>query len=33
MQIGFLDRTQRGREATELAYKHLDLDYTPKKLL
>jgi Holliday junction DNA helicase RuvB len=33
MQIGFIDRTQRGREATELAYKHLDTPYTPKKLL
>lgn len=33
MQIGFIDRTQRGREATESAYKHLGLTYTPKKLL
>ncbi len=33
MQIGFIDRTQRGREATESAYRHLNLDYVPKKLL
>jgi Holliday junction DNA helicase RuvB len=27
LQIGFLDRTQRGRLATENAYLHLNLDY------
>lgn len=32
MQIGFIERTQRGREATESAYRHLGLVYEPKKL-
>lgn len=32
MQIGFIERTQRGREATESAYKHLGITYEPKKL-
>ena len=32
MQIGFIERTQRGREVTESAYKHLGLTYEPKKL-
>ena len=32
MQIGFIERTQRGREATESAYKHLNIAYEPKKL-
>ncbi len=32
MQIGFIERTQRGREVTESAYRHLDLPYEPKKL-
>jgi Holliday junction DNA helicase RuvB len=32
MQIGFIERTQRGREATESAYKHLNIVYEPKKL-
>ena len=27
LQIGFLERTPRGRVATALAYKHLGLDY------
>ena len=27
LQIGFLDRTPRGREATELAYQHFDYQY------
>ena len=29
LQLGFLDRTQRGRMATRRAYDHLDFDYTP----
>lgn len=33
MQIGFIERTQRGREATEAAYKHLGVDYAQKTLL
>lgn len=33
MQIGFIERTQRGREATEAAYKHLGIEYVPKTLL
>lgn len=32
MQIGFIERTQRGREATEAAYGHLKVSYEPKKL-
>jgi Holliday junction DNA helicase RuvB len=28
LQIGFLDRTQRGRIATENAYLHLDIEYS-----
>jgi Holliday junction DNA helicase RuvB len=27
LQLGFLDRTPRGRKATPLAYKHLDIAY------
>ncbi len=30
LQLGFLDRTPRGRQATRLAYEHLDLEYTGK---
>jgi len=30
LQLGFLERTPRGRLATELAYKHLDLPYNKK---
>ncbi|MCL5798447.1 MAG: Holliday junction branch migration DNA helicase RuvB [Patescibacteria group bacterium] len=30
MQLGFLKRTPRGREATEKAYKHLKVPYTKK---
>ena len=30
LQIGFLRRTKRGREATRAAYEHLGLDYTPR---
>ena len=29
IQQGFIMRTPRGREATELAYKHLDKEYRP----
>jgi len=29
MQIGFLQRTPRGRIATRLAWEHLGLNYTP----
>ena len=29
LQLGFLDRTQRGRVATRRAYEHLGVDYTP----
>ncbi len=29
LQLGFLDRTQRGRVATRRAYRHLGRDYTP----
>jgi Holliday junction DNA helicase RuvB len=32
MQIGFIERTQRGREVTESGYKHLGIIYEPKKL-
>lgn len=28
IQLGFLDRTPRGRVVTELAYKHLNIPYT-----
>jgi Holliday junction DNA helicase RuvB len=28
LQLGFLDRTPRGRVATRRAYEHLDLPYT-----
>ena len=31
LQLGFLDRTQRGRVATRRAYEHLGLDYTKGK--
>jgi holliday junction DNA helicase RuvB len=27
LQLGMIDRTQRGRVATRLAYKHLGLDH------
>jgi Holliday junction DNA helicase RuvB len=27
LQIGFLNRTQRGRTATRLAYEHLNISY------
>lgn len=27
LQVGFLDRTPRGRRATKAAYKHLGLEY------
>jgi len=30
MQIGFLKRTPRGREATEKAYRHFNLSYSNK---
>lgn len=35
MKLGFIDRTPRGRVATELAYKHLNIKYTgnQKKLI
>ncbi len=29
LQIGFLQRTPRGRVATKLAYQHLGITYTP----
>ena len=29
LQLGFLDRTKRGRMATRRAYQHLDISYTP----
>lgn len=29
LQLGFLDRTPQGRVATELAYRHLNLPYSP----
>ncbi len=29
LQLGFLDRTPRGRVATQRAYEHLGFDYTP----
>ncbi len=32
MQIGFIERTQRGREVTEKGYAHLGITYEPKKL-
>jgi Holliday junction DNA helicase RuvB len=32
MQIGFIERTQRGRGVTESGYKHLKIPYEPKKL-
>jgi Holliday junction DNA helicase RuvB len=32
MQIGFLDRTQQGRKATEAAYLYLGLKTTPHSL-
>ena len=31
LQIGFLERTPRGRKATELAYKHLNIDNPTKQ--
>jgi len=30
IQLGFLDRTPRGRLATRLAYQHLGVEYTAK---
>jgi Holliday junction DNA helicase RuvB len=27
LQLGFIDRTPRGRMATPLAYEHLDIPY------
>ncbi|KAA3642298.1 MAG: Holliday junction branch migration DNA helicase RuvB [Chloroflexi bacterium] len=30
MQLGFLERTSQGRTATQRAYEHLDLPYSPK---
>lgn len=32
MQIGFIERTQRGREATERSYEHLGIPHEEKKL-
>jgi Holliday junction DNA helicase RuvB len=32
MQIGFLDRTQQGRKATEAAYGYLGLKTAPNSL-
>ena len=29
LQLGFLDRTNRGRVATRRAYEHLDIEFTP----
>ena len=29
LQLGFLDRTPRGRTATQRAYEHLGFSYTP----
>ncbi|MFQ5886302.1 MAG: Holliday junction DNA helicase RuvB C-terminal domain-containing protein, partial [Anaerolineae bacterium] len=31
LQLGFIDRTPRGRVATKLAYEHLDLPYEEKE--
>lgn len=31
IQLGFIERTPRGRTVTELGYKHLDLDYPDEK--
>jgi Holliday junction DNA helicase RuvB len=31
LQLGFLDRTPRGRMATQLAYKHLGIPYDKRK--
>jgi Holliday junction DNA helicase RuvB len=31
LQLGFLERTPRGRLATQLAYKHLGLPYNKEK--
>ncbi len=31
LQLGFLDRTQRGRVATRRAYEHFGFDYTKAK--
>jgi Holliday junction DNA helicase RuvB len=31
MQLGFLERTPRGRVATQLAYQHLGLPYDKEK--
>ncbi len=33
LQLGFLDRTPRGRIATKLAYQHLGIEYDKNKLL
>jgi holliday junction DNA helicase RuvB len=30
MQLGFLERTPRGRQATRLAYEHLGIPYDRK---
>jgi Holliday junction DNA helicase RuvB len=32
LQLGFLDRTPRGRMATRLAYQHLGIPYNKDKL-
>jgi Holliday junction DNA helicase RuvB len=31
LQLGFIDRTPRGRVATERAYQHLGVPYKPKQ--
>jgi Holliday junction DNA helicase RuvB len=33
MQLGFIERTPRGRVATKLAYKHLDIEYRGQRSL
>ena len=33
LQLGFLERTPRGRKATNLAYKHLEFDNVPDQTL
>ena len=30
LQLGFLERTPRGRTATPRAYEHLGIEYAPK---
>ena len=32
LQLGFLDRTPRGRVATRRAYEHLGIEYPEEKL-